>query len=62
MGGTQVFEKLAIFAKPLVAAIDGHCLAGGLEVSALCDIRIATEHSSFGLPRRASASCRAPGS
>ena len=50
MGGTQVFEKLAIFAKPLVAAIDGHCLAGGLEVSALCDIRIATEHSSFGLP------------
>lgn len=50
MGGTQVFEKLAAFAKPLVAAIDGHCLAGGLEVATLCDIRIATEHSSFGLP------------
>jgi enoyl-CoA hydratase/carnithine racemase len=50
MGGTQVFEKLATFAKPLVAAIDGHCLAGGLEVAALCDIRIATAHSSFRLP------------
>ena len=50
MGGTQLFEKLAAFAKPVIAAIDGHCLAGGMEVAALCDIRIATEHSSFGLP------------
>jgi enoyl-CoA hydratase/carnithine racemase len=50
MGGTQVFEKLATFVKPLVAAVDGHCLAGGMEVASLCDIRVATEHSGFGLP------------
>jgi enoyl-CoA hydratase/carnithine racemase len=50
MGGTQLFENLASFTKPVIAAIDGHCLAGGMEVAALCDIRIATEHSSFGLP------------
>ncbi len=50
MGGTQVFERLAHFAKPLVAAVDGYCLAGGMEIAALCDIRIATAQSSFGLP------------
>ena len=36
--------------KPLIAAIDGYCLAGGLELSLQCDIRIATEQSRFGLP------------
>ncbi len=36
--------------KPIIAAIDGYCLAGGMELSLQCDIRIATEHSSFGLP------------
>ena len=36
--------------KPVIAAIDGYCLAGGLEVSLQCDIRIATEQSKFGLP------------
>ena len=36
--------------KPIIAAIDGYCLAGGLELALQCDIRIATRHSSFGLP------------
>lgn len=36
--------------KPLIAAVDGYCLAGGLEMSLQCDIRIATEKSTFGLP------------
>ena len=36
--------------KPIIAAIDGYCLAGGLELSLQCDIRIATQQSSFGLP------------
>ena len=36
--------------KPLIAAIDGFCVAGGLEVSLQCDIRIATKKSEFGLP------------
>jgi enoyl-CoA hydratase/carnithine racemase len=36
--------------KPVIAAIDGYCLAGGLELSLQCDIRIATEQSKFGLP------------
>jgi enoyl-CoA hydratase/carnithine racemase len=50
MAGTEMFRAVAAFRKPLIAAIDGFCLAGGMEVAALCDMRLATEASSFGLP------------
>jgi enoyl-CoA hydratase/carnithine racemase len=36
--------------KPVIAAVDGYCLAGGFELSIYCDIRIATRKSTFGLP------------
>lgn len=36
--------------KPIIAAINGPCLAGGLELALACDIRIAAEHAVFGLP------------
>jgi enoyl-CoA hydratase/carnithine racemase len=36
--------------KPTIAAINGYCLAGGLELVLCCDIRIAAEHAQFGLP------------
>ena len=36
--------------KPIIAAINGHCLAGGLEIALSCDMRIAAEHATFGLP------------
>lgn len=35
---------------PTVAAIDGPCIGGGLEVASVCDIRIASDRSTFGLP------------
>lgn len=35
--------------KPIIASINGYCLAGGLEIALACDIRIASENSTFGL-------------
>jgi enoyl-CoA hydratase len=39
-------------AKPAIAAVDGWCLAGGVELSLWCDLRIATPQSTFGLFER----------
>jgi enoyl-CoA hydratase len=35
--------------KPIIAAINGYCVAGGMELMLATDIRIAAEHASFGL-------------
>jgi enoyl-CoA hydratase len=47
MGFTRVTPS-----KPAIAAISGWCLAGGLEIALWCDLRIATEDSTFGLFER----------
>jgi enoyl-CoA hydratase len=39
-------------AKPAIAAVDGWCLAGGVELALWCDLRIATPQSTFGLFER----------
>jgi len=35
---------------PVIARIEGYCLGAGLEVAASCDLRVASERSSFGMP------------
>ena len=35
--------------KPIIAAVNGYCVAGGMELMLATDIRIAAEHASFGL-------------
>ena len=41
---------LGLLDKPLIAMIQGYCIGGGLAVSLLCDLRIASENSRFGVP------------
>lgn len=48
--GHRVFERLATLRVPLVAALNGHALGGGLELAACADIRIAESQIKIGSP------------
>jgi enoyl-CoA hydratase/carnithine racemase len=48
--GHRVFERLASLRMPLIAALNGHALGGGLELAGCADIRIAESQIRIGLP------------
>lgn len=55
--GHRVFDLWARLRPPVIAAINGHALGGGLELAAVADIRIADPRASFGLPEASIATC-----
>jgi enoyl-CoA hydratase/carnithine racemase len=50
LGGVPGFDEVRECRKPIIAAVDGWCLAGGFELALSCDIRVATRAAVFGLP------------
>ncbi|MBY5536360.1 enoyl-CoA hydratase/isomerase family protein [Rhizobium leguminosarum] len=48
--GHRIFERLATLRMPLIAALNGHALGGGLELAGVADIRLAEEQIKIGLP------------
>lgn len=48
--GQNVFKKIENSPKPVIAAINGFCLGGGLELAMSCHIRIASDKAIMGMP------------
>jgi enoyl-CoA hydratase/carnithine racemase len=49
-GIQRLADRVEAFSKPIIIAIHGFCMGGGLEVALACDIRIAAEDARIGLP------------
>lgn len=48
--GQQVFRRIELSRKPVIAAVNGFALGGGCELALACHLRIASDNAQFGLP------------
>ncbi|MGH7275078.1 MAG: enoyl-CoA hydratase-related protein, partial [Nitrospiria bacterium] len=48
--GQGIFNKIENLSKPVIAAINGMCLGGGLELAMACHMRVASDRARFGQP------------
>ncbi|MBN1572951.1 MAG: enoyl-CoA hydratase/isomerase family protein [Deltaproteobacteria bacterium] len=48
--GQKVLDKIEQASKPVIAAINGYCLGGGLEIASACHIRYASSKAQIGVP------------
>ena len=45
---TEVFHRVWSLPQPVIAAVNGACIAGGFDLAAFCDLRLAAEEAIFG--------------